>query len=147
MIPDDYSRSDRDLLIRLTTKFESMEDKFEGITDHLKSMERKFEDALKSIREDAEEKYMKKEHFKPYQDLLDAIRKKVTAAIVSGVVAACLALGAFPLYYSAFNAVKATNAVALLQQSQQQSVNNQNQMQNNQNQVQNQIQQSANNVK
>ena len=104
MPPEDYPRSDRDLLIRLTTKFESMEDKFEDVSDHLKSMERKFEDALKSIRDDSEKKYMTKDQFKPYQEVLDEIRKKVTAAVVSGVVAALLAIGAFPLYYSAFQA-------------------------------------------
>ena len=101
----DYPRSDRDLLIRLTTKFESMEEKFEDVSDHLKSMERKFEDALKSIKDDADKKYMTKEQFKP-QEVLDEVRKKVTAAVVSGVVAAILAIGAFPLYYSAFQTFK-----------------------------------------
>lgn len=102
----EYPRSDRDLLIRLTTKFESMEEKFEDVSDHLKSMERKFEDALKSIKDDADKKYMTKEQFKPYQEVLDEVRKKVTAAIVSGVVAALLAVGAFPLYYSAYQGYK-----------------------------------------
>jgi len=83
-----------------------MEDKFQDVSDHLKSMERKFEDSLKTIRDDADKKFMTKEQFKPYQEVLDEVRKKVTAAVVSGVVAALLALGAFPLYYSSFNAQK-----------------------------------------
>lgn len=120
MPPEDYPRSDRDLLIRLTTKFESMEDKFEDLSDHLKSMERKFEDALKSIRDDADKKYMTKEQFKPYQEVLDEIRRKVTAAVVSGVVAALLAVGAFPLYYSAFQAYKSNVPQQTQQQMQQQ---------------------------
>lgn len=106
MPQDNYPRSDRDLLIRLTTKFESMEEKFEDFSDHLKSMETELKDSLKSIRDDADKKYMTKDQFKPYQEVLDEIRKKVTAAVVSGVVAALLAVGAFPLYYSAFQAYK-----------------------------------------
>ena len=119
-MPHDDPRSDRDnrdLLIRLTTKFEAMEEKFEDVSDHLKSMERKLEDSLKSIRDDADKKFMTKDQFKPYQEVLDEIRKKVTAAVVSGVVAALLAVGAFPLYYSAFQVYKAN--VPAQQQTQQ----------------------------
>lgn len=73
---DRFKRDDRDLLIELLTKMSSFEPVVKGLEGNIKSLEDKFDQALKDFQKELDAKYASKDELKHLVKSLEELEKK-----------------------------------------------------------------------
>lgn len=82
MPPDNETRLDRDLLIKLETQFAYMNENFRNFDLKLDNVNVRLESMVKDIKDDLKNDYVSKEEFERLQEMVKSMKKDVTETYV-----------------------------------------------------------------